>query len=55
MQAAGGQFIGGGTGPTEKITAAVGDPLKRFRRREFENLDKAAEKGNAAFQNLPKP
>jgi uncharacterized protein (DUF1330 family) len=41
MQAAGGHWIGGGGGPTEKITAVVGDPPKRFGVVEFENLDKA--------------
>ena len=41
MQAAGGHFIGGGTGPTEKITAVLGDPPKRFGVVEFENMDKA--------------
>jgi hypothetical protein len=41
MQAAGGHWIGGGTGPTEKITAVLGDPPKRFGVVEFENLDKA--------------
>ena len=41
MQAAGGHWVGGGTGPTEKITAVVGDPPKRFGVVEFENLDKA--------------
>jgi uncharacterized protein (DUF1330 family) len=41
MQAAGGHWVGGGTGPSEKITAVVGDPPKRFGVVEFENLDKA--------------
>jgi uncharacterized protein (DUF1330 family) len=41
MQAAGGHWVGGGTGPTEKITAVIGDPPKRFGVVEFENLDKA--------------
>jgi uncharacterized protein (DUF1330 family) len=41
MQAAGGQWVGGGTGPTEKITAVIGDPPKRFGVVEFENVDKA--------------
>ena len=40
MQAAGGQWIGG-AGPTEKITAVLGDPPKRFGVTEFENIDKA--------------
>jgi hypothetical protein len=31
MQAAGGHFIGGGTGPTEKIIFVLGDPPKRIR------------------------
>src|SRR5262249_22385335 len=35
MQAAGGHFIGRGTGPTEKITAVVGNPPKRFGVSEF--------------------
>src|SRR5262245_21867099 len=39
MQAAGGHWVGGGTGPTEKITAVIGDPPKRFGVVEFENLD----------------
>jgi uncharacterized protein (DUF1330 family) len=39
MQAAGGQWIGGP--PTEKITAVLGDPPKRFGVTEFENIDKA--------------
>src|SRR5262245_61822331 len=37
---AGGQWIGG-AGPTEKITAVLGDPPKRFGVTEFENIDKA--------------
>ena len=41
MQAAGGHWVGGGTGPSEKITAAVGVPPKRLGVVEFENLDKA--------------
>jgi uncharacterized protein (DUF1330 family) len=41
MQAAGGHWVGGGTGPSEKITAVVGDPPKRLGVVEFENLDKA--------------
>jgi uncharacterized protein (DUF1330 family) len=41
MQAAGGRWVNGGTGPTEKITAVIGDPPKRFGVVEFENLDKA--------------
>jgi uncharacterized protein (DUF1330 family) len=41
MQAAGGRWVNGGTGPTEKITAVVGDPPKRLGVVEFENLDKA--------------
>src|SRR5262249_18495276 len=40
MQAAGGHWIGG-AGPTEKITAVLGDPPKRFGVTEFENIDKA--------------
>ena len=40
MQAAGGQWIGG-AGPTEKITAVLGDPPKRFGVVEFESIDKA--------------
>jgi uncharacterized protein (DUF1330 family) len=39
IQAAGGQWIG--AGPTEKITAVLGDPPKRFGVTEFENIDKA--------------
>jgi len=35
MQAAGGHFIGGGTGSTKKITAVVGNPPKRFGVSEF--------------------
>ena len=35
MQAAGGHWIGG-AGPTEKITAVLGDPPKRFGVTEFE-------------------
>src|SRR5947209_10063987 len=41
MQAAGGHWIDGDTGPTEKITAVLGDPPKRFGVTEFENIDKA--------------
>jgi uncharacterized protein (DUF1330 family) len=41
MQAAGGQWVGGGTGPSEKITAVVGDPPKRLGVVEFDNADKA--------------
>jgi uncharacterized protein (DUF1330 family) len=41
MQAAGGRWINGDTGPTEKITAVLGDPPKRFGVTEFENIDKA--------------
>jgi len=41
MQAASGHWVGGGTGPTEKITAVVGDPPKRFGVVEFDNADKA--------------
>ena len=41
MQAAGGQWIGGAPGPSEKITAVLGDPPKRFGVTEFENIDKA--------------
>jgi uncharacterized protein (DUF1330 family) len=40
MQAAGGRWISG-DGPTEKITAVVGDPPKRLGVTEFENIDKA--------------
>jgi len=40
MQTAGGHWIGG-TGPTEKITAVLGDPPKRFGVVEFESIDKA--------------
>jgi hypothetical protein len=29
------------TGPTDKITAVIGDPPKRFGVTEFENIDKA--------------
>jgi len=39
IQAAGGQWIGGP--PTEKITAVLGDPPKRFGVTEFESIDKA--------------
>jgi uncharacterized protein (DUF1330 family) len=41
MQAAGGHWIGGATGPTDKITAVIGDPPKRFGVTQFENIDKA--------------
>src|SRR5262245_60485173 len=41
MQAAGGHWVGGGTQPTEKITAVVGDPPRRIGVVEFENRDKA--------------
>ena len=41
MQAAGGRWVNDGTGPTEKITAVIGDPPKRVGVVEFENLDKA--------------
>jgi uncharacterized protein (DUF1330 family) len=41
MQAAGGRWVNDGTGPTEKITAVIGDAPKRFGVVEFENLDKA--------------
>ena len=40
MQAAGGHWITG-DGPTEKITAVLGDPPKRVGVTEFENIDKA--------------
>jgi hypothetical protein len=33
--------IGGATGPTDKITAVIGDPPKRFGVTECENIDKA--------------
>jgi len=39
LQAAGGHFIGGG--PTDKITAVIGNPPQRFGVTEFENIDKA--------------
>jgi uncharacterized protein (DUF1330 family) len=41
MQAAGGQWAGGGTGPSEKITSVVGDPPKRLGVVVFDNADKA--------------
>ena len=41
MQTAGGQWAGGGTGPSEKITAVVGDPPKRLGVVVFDNADKA--------------
>src|SRR5262245_66422049 len=41
MQAAGGQWAGGGTGPSEKITAVVGDSPKRWGVVVFDNADKA--------------
>jgi uncharacterized protein (DUF1330 family) len=41
MQAAGGHWVGGGTGPSEKITAVIGDPPKRLGVVEFDNADKA--------------
>ena len=41
MQTAGGRWVNDGTGPTEKITAVIGDPPKRVGVVEFENLDKA--------------
>jgi uncharacterized protein (DUF1330 family) len=41
MQAAGGHWIGGASGPTDKITAVIGDPPKRFGVTEFESIDKA--------------
>jgi uncharacterized protein (DUF1330 family) len=41
MQAAGGHWIGGASGPTDKITAVIGDPPKRFGVTEFESVDKA--------------
>ena len=41
MQAAGGHWVGGASGPTDKITAVTGDPPKRFGVTEFENIDKA--------------
>ena len=41
MQAAGGHWVGGASGPTDKITAVIGDPPKRFGVTEFENIDKA--------------
>jgi uncharacterized protein (DUF1330 family) len=41
MQAAGGHWVGGATGPTDKVTAVIGDPPKRFGVTEFENIDKA--------------
>jgi uncharacterized protein (DUF1330 family) len=41
MQAAGGQWAGGGTGPSEKITGVVGDPPKRLGVVVFDNADKA--------------
>jgi len=39
IQAAGGHWVGGA--PTEKITAVLGDPPKRFGVTEFESIDKA--------------
>ena len=41
MQAAGGHWIGGASGPTDKITAVIGDPPKRFGVTEFDSIDKA--------------
>ena len=41
MQTAGGHWLGDGAGPTEKITAVLGDPPKRFGVTEFESIDKA--------------
>ena len=41
MQAAGGHWAGGGTGPSEKITSVVGDPPKRLGVVVFDNADKA--------------
>ena len=40
MQAAGGHWVTGASGPTEKITA-VSDPPKRIGVTEFESIDKA--------------
>ena len=41
IQAAGGHWVGGASGPTDKITAVIGDPPKRFGVTEFENAEKA--------------
>ena len=41
MKSAGGHWVGGASGPTDKITAVIGDPPKRFGVTEFENIDKA--------------
>ena len=41
MQAAGGHWVTGASGPTEKITAVIGDPPKRIGVTEFESIDKA--------------
>ena len=41
MQAAGGHWVGGASGPTDKIIAVIGDPPKRFGVTEFESIDKA--------------
>jgi uncharacterized protein (DUF1330 family) len=41
MQAAGGRWIGGTSGPTDRITAVIGDPPKRFGVTAFESIDKA--------------
>src|SRR5215472_18623886 len=38
MQAAGGHWVGGASGPTDKITAVIGDPPKRYGVTEFENI-----------------
>jgi uncharacterized protein (DUF1330 family) len=40
LQAAGGHWVGGASGPTDKITAVIGDPPKRFGVTEFESIDK---------------
>jgi hypothetical protein len=41
MQAAGGHWIGETSGPTEKVTAVIGEPPKRFGVTEFDSIDKA--------------
>ena len=41
MKSAGGHWVGGASGPTDKITAVIGDPPKRFGVTEFESIDKA--------------
>ena len=41
MQAAGVHWVGGASGPTDKVTAVIGDPPKRFGVTEFQSIDKA--------------